>query len=268
MISSRHNRTIKWIRSLHTSKARRESGLFMVDGARLVATALQTNATIQLMAVSPELIRSSLVMEVIAHLTKLKVPCIEVSAEVFRSIRPDTSSPPQGIAALIRRRVESLANVQTLSRDDLWVGLDSVQYPGNLGTILRTSDSVGARGVVLIGHTADPFDPTSIRASTGAIFSQRLVRASFEEFRSWVERTNVRIIGTSPSATTSFRSSVYERPLVVLMGSEGAGLSKEHARICSEMVCIPMRGYSDSLNLAIATSIILYEIYSQGQDQG
>jgi len=144
--------------------------------------------------------------------------------------------------------------------------LDEVQDPGNLGTILRTSDAVGAQGIILLNHSTDPFDPAVVRASMGAIFSQIIVKSTFEEFSEWKTINQIPVVGTSGKADNEYRALNYPFPMVLLMGSERQGLSKEHYRICDEVVSIPMVGKSDSLNLAIATGVILYEIFYQKRE--
>ncbi len=188
------------------------------------------------------------------------MPCLEVLPEVFQSLA--VKDLAQGIGAVVRQRWEPLERVRPADGCS-WVALDAVQYPGNLGTILRTSDAVGGAGVILLGHTADPYDPAAVRASTGAIFSQRLVRTSFEQFVAWRHRHNAVIVGTSPAAALDYRAVAYRPPLVLCMGSEGCGLSRDMQALCDVTVKIPMVGRSDSLNLAVATSIMLYEVFQQ-----
>jgi TrmH family RNA methyltransferase len=144
-----------------------------------------------------------------------------------------------------------------------WVVLDGPQDPGNLGTIARTSDAVGAPGLILLGESADPYDPTALRASMGTMFSQHLVRASRPDFASWKRRQALTVVGTSGTAPTEYRSVEYRPPLLLLMGSERLGLSAEQQALCDLMVRIPMVGRSDSLNLAVATGLLLYEVFHQ-----
>ena len=147
--------------------------------------------------------------------------------------------------------------------DALWIALDSVADPGNLGTILRTSDAVGGKGIVLLDHSTDPYDPTAIRASMGAVFSQQLVRASLAEFARWKQHTPCAVIGTSDKAASDYQAVRYPAPLIVLMGSERQGLQEAHYQLCDDVVRIPMMGRSDSLNLAVATAVVLYEVFNQ-----
>lgn len=146
----------------------------------------------------------------------------------------------------------------------LWVALDAVQDPGNLGTIIRTSDAAGGHGVVLTGQATDPYDPASVRASMGSLFAQRLARGTFAELMSWAKAQELTVVGTSGAAAKAYDdkscASTYKKPLVLLMGSEREGLSAEQQAACDLVVKIPMVGRCDSLNLAVATGIMLYEI--------
>jgi TrmH family RNA methyltransferase len=183
-----------------------------------------------------------------------------VTAAVFASLSDKEGK--HGIGAVVRQRWDSLASIRP--EDGLcWIALGTVQYPGNLGTILRVSDAVGGAGGLLIGHTADPYDPTAVRASTGAVLSQRLVRTHLEDFARWKQQHQITLIGASPAATLDYRDVAYPAPLALFMGSEGRGLSPQEQALCDRMVRIPMVGRSDSLNLAVATSLLLYEIFHQ-----
>jgi len=143
------------------------------------------------------------------------------------------------------------------------VALDTVQSPGNLGTILRTCDAVSAAGVILVGDAVDPFDQATVRATMGALFTQRFVRASLAEFSAWKASQNCLLVGTSPAAQTDYQAARYPAPVVLWMGGERKGLPAEFQQLCDVMVRIPMVGRSDSLNLAVATSVLLYEVFNQ-----
>jgi len=143
------------------------------------------------------------------------------------------------------------------------VAVDQIRHPGSLGTILRIGDAVGGAGVVLIGDSSDPYDPTAVRASLGAIFSQRLVKASFEEFAAWTKRQGCFVVGTSPAAPVDYQAISYRPPTVLFLGSDRLGLSPEQQAICDVMVSIPMIGRCDSHHVAVATAVVLYELFNQ-----
>lgn len=261
IISSLTNPRIKHIRSLHQRQERERTGLFFVEGIRIVAEAVQMSASIQQLIYAPTLLKSEFALHIIHTQQAQGIECIEVTAEVFKSL--SVKEGPQGIGAVIQQRWEPLAPLRLTQDDFCWIALDAAQDPGNIGTILRTSDAAGSAGLLLLGHCADPYDPGAIRASMGAIFSQRLVKASFEEFTQWKQQHGYFVVGTSGAASIDYRQATYPRPTVLLMGSERQGLSPEQQAVCDTLVKIPMVGRSDSLNLAVATGIVLYEIFYQ-----
>ena len=261
MITSAANPRIKQIRRLIRDRKEREaSGLFYAEGLRVLGEAVQMGADFECLYVSPELLTSDFGRDLLQEQRAKGTPVEEVSSEVFHEI--SSKDGPQGIGALLRERWVPLDQVN-LVPGDLWVALDAIQDPGNLGTILRTADAVGAKGMILLDHSTDPYDLTALRASTGAVFSQQLARATLPEFAGWKKRTAAPVIGTSGGASASYREFRYPDPLVLLMGSERQGLQTEHYALCDQVVSIPMVGRSDSLNLSIATGIVLYEIFHQ-----
>jgi RNA methyltransferase, TrmH family len=260
IISSRNNPAVKAIRALSSRKQRDSSGRFFVDGLHLVAAAAQQLAEIDTCVVAPELLDSAFGRELMLALAHSSAHMLEVTADVFHSLAAKEHA--QGLGIVAHQHWHDLARVRP-EAGQCWVALDTVQYPGNLGTILRTCDAVGGAGVILLGSTTDPYDPAAVRASMGAIFSQRLARASFAEFVAWCRRHHAAVVGTSPAAALDYQAVAYQSPLVLLMGSEPRGLSREQLALCDKVVNIPMVGHSDSLNLAVATGIMLYEIFNQ-----
>jgi len=136
-----------------------------------------------------------------------------------------------------------------------------------VGTILRTGDAVGASGLIVFDRSAegsangvDPFDPGTVRATMGSIFRHRFVRTTHREFRRWGRLT---AIGASPTATSDYRTIDYRRPVLMMLGDERAGLSEGQKRTCNTLARIPMTGHPDSLNIAMAGAVMLYEIHNQ-----
>ena len=262
LITSAANPTVKQIRALIQRKERDRRGEFFVEGIRIVAEAVQLGAEVTLGVVAPDLLTSAVGWEQVERLRRQAVPCLEVSTAVFAGL--SRKEGPQGLGAVVRQRWESLDRARP-GTELAWVALDAVQDPGNLGTILRTADAVGAAGVILIGPTTDPYDPAAVRASMGAIFAQRLVRADGAALGAWAARHGLAIVGTSDKAATDYQALIYPRPVVLFMGSEQKGLAPEHLALCRHLVRIPMIGRSDSLNLAMATGVVLYEIFNQAR---
>ena len=260
IISSRSNPAIKAIRALAGRKQREQCGLFFVDGLHLVGAAVQQRAEIETCVVAPDLLTSAFGVDLVRTLAQHGAQVVDVTADVFHSLAAKEHA--QGIGVVARQRWQSLARARP-EAGQCWVALDTVHYPGNLGTILRTCDAVGAAGVILLGNTTDPYDPAAVRASLGAIFSQRLARASFAEFAAWRRQHQLAVVGTSPAAALDYQAISYQAPLVLLMGSEPRGLAREQQALCDLVVHIPMVGHSDSLNLAVATGLMLYEVFNQ-----
>jgi TrmH family RNA methyltransferase len=261
-LSSPNNPIIKRIRSLRQRKERTRTGLCFVEGIRLVETALRSRAEVETLVIAPEQLESARGRQLCIGMHRSRPPNLTVSPEVLRSLadREDT----QGIGAVVRQRWERLDDIAPAGERG-WVALDGIQYPGNLGTILRACDAVDFAGVILIGPTADPYDPIAVRASMGAVFHRRLVRAEFAEFLDWQRRHSLPLIAASPNAPQDYREVRYPAPSLLLLGSEGQGLSPERLAACTEAVHIPMIGQCDSLNVALATGLLLYEAFHQQQ---
>jgi RNA methyltransferase, TrmH family len=261
MITSPANPLIKHIRKLLRERKEREaSGLFFCEGLRVVGEAVQMGAAIECLVIAPELLVSEFGWDIVAEQRSKGTAIEEVSPAVFQEI--SSKDGPQGVGALIHTRWEMLAEVNPAA-GEMWVALDSIQDPGNLGTVLRTADAVGASGLILLDHSTDPYDLTALRASTGAVFSQRMARAPLAEFSAWKRVVDLPLIGTSGSADLTYREMAYPARMALLMGSERQGLQPAHYAICDQVVAIPMIGRSDSLNLSVATGVVLYEIFHQ-----
>jgi RNA methyltransferase, TrmH family len=263
MITSSANDRIKSIRKLHDRKARQERGQFFIEGLRIVAEAVEQGAHIDTLITAPELLKSAFGQQLAAEQHSRGVPLIEVSREVFQQL--SSKEGPQGLAAVVRQRWHTLDQIHP-QPGRTWVALDSIADPGNLGTILRTHDAVGGQGVILLDNATDPYDPSAVRASMGALFTQVLVKVSFAEFADWKRHSGIPIIGTSDAAKTDYHAYRYPQSLLLLMGSERQGLPETHLALCDEVVSIPMLGKSDSLNLAVATAVVLYEILNQRRE--
>lgn len=262
IITSFSNPKVKLIRKLEQKKYRQEAGVYFVEGLRTVGEAVQTDAPIEQLVIAPELLVSEFGQSLLDHPNLSGIEKIEVSAEIYEKIAHKQG--PQGIGAVIRQSWQDLGSIN-VGEQDLWVALDAVADPGNLGTIMRTADGVGSRGVILLGNATDPYDPTAVKASMGAIFSLSLAQAAWDAFNTWRQTNHLTLIGTSDSAATDYQSVDYTPPVILLMGSERHGLSAEMTEACDQIVAIPMTGRSDSLNLSVATAVMLYEIYNQNR---
>ena len=286
-ITSLQNPRIKAIRALSQRKKRQETGLFFAEGIRLAGEAVQTGADVENLVVAPELLRSEFGRDTVRRAREERVEILEVGADVFRSL--SGKDGPAGIGVVARQRwtvldetgvglgdgdastgdvatIAAAANDSAADRTLGWVVLEDVGNPGNLGSILRTCDATGATGVILLGNTADPYDPEAIRGSMGAIFSQQVIRSSLKALIQWKREKGTPMIGTSDAAPADFRSATYAPPLLMCLGGEQHGLSGEAMEACDAIVRIPMAGRADSLNLAVAAGVMLYEVLRRVKD--
>jgi RNA methyltransferase, TrmH family len=260
VISSRTNESIRAVRRLRDRKERERAGRFFVEGIRIVTEAVHAGADVETVVYAPDLLRSEVGRAAVSECESAGASVLAVTPDVFATL--SMKEGPQGLGAVVRTRWTSLEETVP-APDSAWVALESVADPGNLGTILRTADAAGCSGVILIGASTDPYDPTALRASMGSIFALRLARASFAQLVAWARQHRTQLVGTSGAASNPYRALAYRTPTVLLMGSERTGLSAEQQRACDALVSIPMVGSADSLNLAVATGIVLYELLDQ-----
>lgn len=258
LISSRGNAKIKLVRALRGVKARRESGLFIVEGIRHVGEAVESGASIEAIYYAPDLLESEFAQDLIAQQSDCGVPCYGTTADVFHSLADREN--PQGILAAVRQFERRLTDLTP--QDFTWgIALVAPQDPGNLGTILRTVDAVGANGTLLLDGGADPYHPGAVRASMGALFWRPLVETNFKSFTAWARAGGYTVYGTSAHGEVDFRDvEAYRKPCILLLGSERKGLTSEQATICESVLRLPMHGRATSLNLAVATGVVLYDM--------
>ncbi len=262
---SRNNPKIKQIHQLFNQhKQRATSGLFVVEGIWHVGEACAAHANVEFICYAPELLTSDFARRLIQEQSESGVPCLAVSGETFSSLA--SKDNPQGLLAVVR---QPRGQLDDLSAENFACGVALVapQDPGNIGTILRTVDAVGASGLLLLDDrahkqfSADPYHPQAVRASMGAIFWYPVVAATFSNFVNWAKEKRYHIYGTSAHSSEDYRSvEGYEQPLVLLMGSEREGLSPDQSAVCEKILRIPMHGRVTSLNLAVATGLMLYSI--------
>ena len=256
LITSAANPVVKRMRLLGDRKHRRHEGAFVVEGIQPVWQAVEAGAEVEVLVVAPALLGPR-AAELVAAQEAAGTRVAWVSGELFA--RLSVRDGPSGLAAIVRARVPGLAGLP-VTPDAVFVALHEVGNPGNLGTIIRTADAAGAAGVVLVGPAADPFDPAAVKASMGALFAVRVARAADPaEFFAWTAGSGVAVITTSAKAERSFWEAGYPRPLALLLGAEGAGLPDDVLAAGDAQVRIPMTGTAESLNLAVAAGLLLYQ---------
>jgi RNA methyltransferase, TrmH family len=256
-LSSTANPIVKDIRALGAKKHRDETGLFLAEGLKLVLDALDAGWTLKTLAVAKAELGGERLQKAAARARAAGADVVEGSAKVMEAIsRRDN---PQSAIGVFRQKTVPLEKL-AFGADGVVVALDRVRDPGNLGTILRTADATGARGVVLVGDCVDPFSLEAVRATMGSIFAVPLARATEGAFLEWRRGFKGLVAGTHMRGTTDYRAPDYAgRPVVLLMGNEQAGLSEPLAGACDALLRIPQAGRADSLNLAVATGVMLFE---------
>lgn len=255
-ITSLSNPLVKEIRALQLKKHRDETGLFIAEGQKLVRDAVDGGWIVEMLAYSSASANDPAIGALAAETKAGGGAVLEVSAQVLEKITRREN--PQNAVGVFKQR---FAPESAIGREGTtWVALDRVRDPGNLGTILRTSDAAGVAGVVLIGAHCDPFGLEAVRATMGSIFHVPIVRTTEDGFLAQVKRAGARLIGTHlTAAAIDFREADYRQPLILLMGNEQQGLTDRLATACDQLVRIPMRGKADSLNLAVSTALMIYE---------
>jgi TrmH family RNA methyltransferase len=250
---------VRHLRSLRTPDVRQQTGTCYIEGARIIVQAINAQTPLVVGVVAPELAVHPHAREAVRALKDGGIPLVELSASDFARI--SFKEQRHGVGAVMKTQIMSIDQLKAVSAN--WVALGGLGNPGNLGAIMRTCDAVGAAGLILLDQTTDPYHPAALRASMGAIFAQRLVRASFVELLEWAKLAGYAVVGTAPDASHSYRAFRYPQPCVLLVGSERTGLSRDQAAACDALVRIPMVGTSDSLNVAVAASVVLYEAFHQ-----
>lgn len=257
-VTSLANPLVKDIKALALKKFRDQQNAFIAEGLKLIIDALDLGWEIKTLAFAKAGIGNPAVEKVAARTVAAGGTVLEVSEKVLSAItRRDN---PQMVIGVFSQRWLSLKSVK-VSGDDVWIALDRVRDPGNLGTVIRTADAVGAKGVVLVGDTTDPFSLETVRATMGSIFAVPVARATVEAFLEWRKGFRGIVAGTHLKGAVDYRSVDFSgQPTLLLMGNEQQGLPDNLAAACDRLLRIPQAGRADSLNLAVATGVMLFEI--------
>jgi len=258
-ITSKSNAYIKNIRQLKKKKFRDETGNYYLEGLRLIGEALRTDTNLESILYCSDLLKSEFGWQAIKIAEEKGIEIIEVTEEVFQTFSLKEGS--QGLAAVGKQKWNDLHEL--LAPEGLWIVLDNIQDPGNLGTIMRSLDGAGGKGLIFVGNSTDAYHPTAVRSSTGALFSLNICKTTQQKLIEWKKNSSIAFIGTVCESANSYKLCDYPENMVLIMGSEQKGLQKEVIAICDELITIPMGGSVDSLNLACAASIVLFEIYDK-----
>ena len=251
------NPTVKRLRSLRDKKARRAEGLFLAEGLRILAEARDSGLLPEIVAFSDEGAKHPLAMEIVAAAEAQGAEAIRTTDDILTKISGKDNAP-----LLLGAFGQPETGLDRLAREsnDIWLVAQALRDPGNLGTMLRTGDAVGAGGLILIDDCADPFSVEAVRASMGAIFTQQVAAAPWEEFLAWLRGGPGQLVGTSLKTDTDYLAADYAKPCFLLVGNESQGLPADYEAECDLLVKIPMLGRADSLNAAIAGAVMAFQV--------
>lgn len=257
-ITSHSNPIVKEIKGLVAQrKHRSQSGLFVAEGLKLATDALDAGWGIRYLAVGPDARDNPVAQKAAAAAKARGALILEVSTAVMSAMtRKDN---PQMVVGVYEQKILSAGDISAEGAT-VWVALDRVRDPGNLGTIIRTVDAVGGAGVMLVGDCTDPFAVEAVRATMGSLFHVPLARMTKDEFKRLAGQWPGTVAATHLKGSVDYRTPDYAEPVLLVMGNEQKGLEDDMAEACSTLIRIPQVGEADSLNLAVATGISLYEI--------
>lgn len=261
LITSLTNDRIKAIRALEMRKVRKETGLFVAEGVSILVTARDNGFRPETLVMQTGTAASGIQRALVTWAHNERAEVLEVSEAVLAKLA--SKDNPQTMLGVFRQKFVPAPAPPAVSENATWIVLEEVRDPGNLGTIIRTAEAAGAAGVILVGNCCDPFAPETIRATMGSVFAVPLVKMEREDFADFAKSWPGDVIATHLSARDDFRSVSFRAPELIVMGSEGPGLSDAALAVCTRRVKIPMSGQLDSLNLAIATALTLYQVRGQ-----
>ena len=251
------NPTVKALRALRDKKHRKRERRFLAEGLRLLTDALESGHVPQVLVMAetrdPHPLLAALEQAVEARGGEI----IETTPDILSKITGKDN--PQGLAGVFEEFDTSLDRLDRSSAD-IWLVAQALRDPGNLGTMLRTGDALGAGGLILLDDCADPFGVEAVRASMGAIFTQRLALARWDEFVPWLRGEAGQLVAASLREAVPYRGAHYAAPCFLMVGNESRGLPEAYEAACDLRVTMPMRGRADSLNAAVAAAVLGYEV--------
>lgn len=257
LITGFSNPTVKSLRGLREKKHRKAAGKFLAEGLRLLTDARECGHLPETLVMASGRDAHPLLDELEGEVMARGGEVIETSPDILSKITG--KSNPQAVAGVFAEFDTSLDSIAR-ERADIWLVAQALRDPGNLGTMLRTGDAVGAGGLILIDDCADPFSVEAVRASMGAVFTQRIARAEWSEFLPWLRSGSAQLVAASLRDAVPYRGAPYSSPCFILVGNESQGLPEEYEAACDLRVTIPMKGRADSLNAAMAGTVLAYEV--------
>jgi TrmH family RNA methyltransferase len=242
---------------LRDKKHRRREGRFLAEGLRLLTDARESGRLPELLVMAERREPHPLLDALEAEVARAGGEVVETSAEILGKITGKDN--PQAVAGVFAEFNTSLSALDRAA-SPIWLVAQALRDPGNLGTLLRTGDAVGAGGLILIDECADPFSAEAVRASMGAVFTQAIAQAPWDAFIAWLRASQGQLVAASLRDAVPYREGAYEAPCFLLVGNESRGLPEDYEAACDLRVTLPMRGRADSLNAAVAAAVLAYEV--------
>ena len=260
VVTAFSNPTVKYARDLRDKRHRRAAGQFLAEGLRILTEARETGRLPRILFYTEQSANHPLVHDLSIAVEEAGGDCIQTSTEIIAKLSGKDN--PQAVVGVFD---EFAASFDDLDRHiaSIWLVAERLRDPGNLGTILRTGDAVGAGGLILIDECVDPFSVEAVRASMGALFTVPVVRSPWAPFLTWLRAGPGQLVGLSLDTDVDYRAAHYSAPTFLLTGNEAQGLPADYAGACDLLVRLPMLGKADSLNAAVATAVMAYEVLAQ-----
>jgi len=257
------NPLVKFLRSLRDKKHRRRERRFLAEGLRLLTDAREGGILPEILVMATGREAHPLLTDLEAAVCAAGGEVVEMDVEILSKVTGKEN--PQAVAGVFAEFDTGLAEIDRHAAP-IWLVAQALRDPGNLGTMLRTGDAVGAGGLILLDDCADPFSVEAVRASMGAVFTQRIAQARWEEFLPWLRSGAGQLVAASLRDPTDYRKAAYRAPCFLLVGNESQGLPADYEAECDLRVTIPMRGRADSLNAAVAGAVLAYEALARLED--
>lgn len=259
------NPLVKRIRSLRDKKHRKREGLFLAEGLRIIAEARDAGVLPEMLVLSTDARPHPLAEEVVTEAEAAGTEIIRTTPDILSKMSGKDNA--QALLGVYRDRPQALEALDR-HRAPIWFVAQAMRDPGNLGTLLRVGDAVGAGGVILVDDCVDPFSVETVRASMGALFTQAIVPSDWAAFLQWLRSGDGMLVGTSLQTDLDYQDPDYAAPTFILIGNEARGLPEDYAAACDVLVKIPMLGRADSLNASVAAAVMAYEVVNQRRSAG
>ncbi|RQW44882.1 RNA methyltransferase [Novosphingobium sp. LASN5T] len=257
VITGFSNPTVKFVRSLRDKKHRKREQRFLAEGLRLLTDAREGGRVPEILLMAQGREPHPLLDVLEQTVAAAGGDVLELPEDLLAKVTGKDN--PQAVAGVFAEWDTGLATIDRHAAP-IWLVAQAMRDPGNIGTMLRTADAVGAGGLILLDDCADPFSVEAVRASMGAIFTQRLAQARWDDFIGWLRAGEGQLVAASLREAVPYRGAPYVAPCFVMVGNESRGLPEDYEMACDLRVTMPMKGRADSLNAAVAGAVLAYEV--------